>query len=212
MAQENDSRDVSTLLRQRAELQARVQHLKAVLQEERARVQTVRQETIDLMKNASAEQVRELEEDAARSRGRLREKLQEIEHLMEVVRSCSLRAEQMVVEPLWPANRAIGIDSNVAFLLMPFEPTWAESVWEAIERALDKLAMQCVRADEKSRVVMIDIWKGLYECGVVLADLTDGNPNVAHEVGLADAIGKKVLLISQTKPEVLPFATSEVET
>ena len=33
--------------------------------------------------------------------------------------------------------------------------------------------------------------------GVIVADVTDGNPNVAYEIGLADVLGKEVILLCQ---------------
>ena len=59
--------------------------------------------------------------------------------------------------------------------------------------------MECHRADELlGRDVMLDVWTWICECGVVIADITDCNPNVMYELGLAEAIGKKIVLISQT--------------
>jgi len=51
---------------------------------------------------------------------------------------------------------------------------------------------------------MEDVWEGICRARVVIADLTAKNPNVAYEVGLADAIGKDVILLTQTEKEV-PF-------
>jgi len=65
--------------------------------------------------------------------------------------------------------------------------------------------MRCQRADEKDgRVVMDDIWEGINKARFVIADLTGKNPNVTYEVGLADVLGKKVILLSQT-PDDVPF-------
>jgi hypothetical protein len=40
---------------------------------------------------------------------------------------------------------------------------------------------------------------------VTVADLTGGNPNVAYEVGLADVLGKEVILISQESDVPVDF-------
>ncbi len=53
---------------------------------------------------------------------------------------------------------------------------------------------------------MEDIWSGICRARVVIADLTGNNPNVTYEVGLADVVGKDVLLLSQSSaPGTVPF-------
>jgi hypothetical protein len=47
------------------------------------------------------------------------------------------------------------------------------------------------------RVVAHDIWEGITGSSIIVADMTDGNPNVAYEVGLADVLGKRVILLCQ---------------
>jgi hypothetical protein len=51
---------------------------------------------------------------------------------------------------------------------------------------------------------MEDIWDGVRRARVVIADLTNKNPNVTYEVGLADVLGKDVIMLSQT-PDDVPF-------
>ncbi len=46
--------------------------------------------------------------------------------------------------------------------------------------------------------IMGDIWKMIQDAKVVLAELTSKNANVFYELGLAHAIGKPVVLISET--------------
>ena len=44
------------------------------------------------------------------------------------------------------------------------------------------------------------------EAGLVVADVTDRNPNVMYELGLIDAVGQDVILIGQSiRPDDLPF-------
>jgi nucleoside 2-deoxyribosyltransferase len=51
--------------------------------------------------------------------------------------------------------------------------------------------------------VMNQVWQGLRAADVIVADITGGNPNVMIEVGMAAALGKEVVVISQS--ESLPF-------
>jgi hypothetical protein len=51
---------------------------------------------------------------------------------------------------------------------------------------------------------MQDVWLYINQAGIIIGDLTTRNPNVFYEVGLAHAIGKKVILITQNMDDV-PF-------
>ncbi len=52
--------------------------------------------------------------------------------------------------------------------------------------------------------ILKDIVEGIYEASVVIADLTGLNANVFYELGLAHAMNKKVIIITQSITE-LPF-------
>ena len=51
---------------------------------------------------------------------------------------------------------------------------------------------------------MSDIWNAIYDARLIIADCTNRNPNVFYEIGVAHAIGQKVILITQNKDDV-PF-------
>ncbi|HEV7425168.1 MAG TPA: hypothetical protein VGQ46_02285 [Thermoanaerobaculia bacterium] len=51
---------------------------------------------------------------------------------------------------------------------------------------------------------MKDVWRNTRRCAVILADLTSRNSNVFYELGLAHAIGKPAVLISEALDDV-PF-------
>lgn len=52
--------------------------------------------------------------------------------------------------------------------------------------------------------ILQDIVEGIYNADVIIADLTGQNPNVFYELGLAHAMNKKVIIITQDLSE-LPF-------
>lgn len=112
----------------------------------------------------------------------------------------------MVVKPFW-STAAVQIDANAAILLMPFKKSWADDVCATVKRALESLGVTCLRADDLGGpVIMEDIWNRICECSIVIADLTDSNPNVTYEVGLADVVGQPAILMCQTTdPTTLPF-------
>ena len=45
--------------------------------------------------------------------------------------------------------------------------------------------------------IMDQVWQGIRGADAVVADITGQNPNVFYEIGLAHALGKEVILISQ---------------
>jgi hypothetical protein len=55
-----------------------------------------------------------------------------------------------------------------------------------------------------AQVVMSDIWRGILNADVVIADLTTRNPNVFYEVGLSHVIGKQMILLAQKDTDI-PF-------
>jgi hypothetical protein len=112
--------------------------------------------------------------------------------------------EMVVVNPRWPA-RGIHVEDDLCFLLMPYKEPWSDDAWALIRNIILTCGMRCVRADEQDgNLVMDDIWDGICRARVVVADLTAKNPNVTYEVGLADVLGKDVVLLSQTPTDV-PF-------
>jgi nucleoside 2-deoxyribosyltransferase len=115
------------------------------------------------------------------------------------------RLKQMtLVNPHWQRRR-VEVEDDLCFLLMPFRESWSDDLWALIEGTARHCNMRCERADEQDgRVVMNDIWEGISRARVVIADLTGKNPNVTYEVGLADVLGKEVVLLSQA-PHDIPF-------
>lgn len=65
---------------------------------------------------------------------------------------------------------------------------------------------ECVRADEIKEIgsIIRDIVSQLCDADLVIADLTDKNPNVFYELGVRHALGKPTILISQRIDDV-PF-------
>lgn len=109
-----------------------------------------------------------------------------------------------LVNPHWKGRDFI-VEEDLCFLLMPFNEPWSNDVWSLIDGLVKASGYRCSRADEKDgRIVMDDIWEGICKARIVIADLTGKNANVSYEVGLADVLGKEVILLSQTPADV-PF-------
>ena len=54
------------------------------------------------------------------------------------------------------------------------------------------------RNSEKPGLITNQIWNEIRKAEVVVADITDENPNVFYELGLAHALGKEVIMLSQS--------------
>ncbi|EMY76386.1 hypothetical protein LEP1GSC060_0076 [Leptospira weilii serovar Ranarum str. ICFT] len=114
------------------------------------------------------------------------------------------RKEELVVNPIFK-NRNFTLNKHYAFVLMPFTEIWSDLVWEKIKHQVTSLNFKCKRADDLSgHNVLEDIWTGINEANLIIADLTNKNPNVFYEIGIAHTLGKRVILITQDEG-TLPF-------
>lgn len=95
---------------------------------------------------------------------------------------------------------------GTCFILMPFKEPFGTYYNVIIEPAVQKAGLKAFRADSVflPRPIMADIWDMIQGAKVVLAELTGKNPNVFYELGLGHAIGKPIVLISETIDDV-PF-------
>ena len=92
------------------------------------------------------------------------------------------------------------------FVLMPFDEGFDLPYTELIRPAFEAAGYEVVRADDitNQRNILHDIVVAIHESDIVVADLTDANPNVYYELGLAHALERKVVLLSQY-PSDAPF-------
>ena len=92
------------------------------------------------------------------------------------------------------------------FVLMPFAPKMKPIYEDHIKKMCSRLRLSVNRADNffSSGQIIADIWSAINHCDVVLADLTGKNGNVFYELGIAHAIGKKAILMSQNINDI-PF-------
>lgn len=97
---------------------------------------------------------------------------------------------------------------NVCFVLMPYSQQWSSNTRRAIANAIKSQGLLFRIADEEDgRHVMEDVWRGICEGTIIIADLSTSNPNVMYEVGMADVLGKEVILLTQDAKD-LPFDLS----
>ena len=103
-------------------------------------------------------------------------------------------------------ERPRGAPEETCFVIMPFGG-WFDQYYETIyEPAIKSSGLEPRRADDLYRPSSIvhDIWSLTKEAKIVLADLTDKNPNVFYELGLAHAMAKPAILVTASLSDV-PF-------
>lgn len=98
------------------------------------------------------------------------------------------------------------VKKPTAFVIMPFDTDFDEFYEDFIKGNLEKLGYKVIRADniESQRNILHDIVSSLYSSDLIIADLTSSNPNVFYELGLAHALKKRVILLTQELSDV-PF-------
>ena len=97
--------------------------------------------------------------------------------------------------------------SDTCFVVMPFEAPQGDYYAKIYEPAIQKAGLTPVRADTEifgSGKIMDQIWAGINEAKVLVAELTTRNANVFYELGLAHALEKPVVLVSSNEDDV-PF-------
>jgi hypothetical protein len=95
---------------------------------------------------------------------------------------------------------------RICFVIMPYGPSWFQSIYDAISHAARAARYTCSIANDIASAggIMNQVWDSIRKADAIVADLTDNNSNVLYETGIAHALGKDVVLITQDVKE-LPF-------
>ena len=97
--------------------------------------------------------------------------------------------------------------SDTCFVMMPFAKPLGDYYAKIYEPAIIKVGLKPIRADNDifgTGKIIDQIWDGINSAKVLVAELTDRNPNVYYELGLAHALKKPVVLICSNEEDV-PF-------
>jgi hypothetical protein len=91
------------------------------------------------------------------------------------------------------------------FLIIPFSPEF-EDIYQAVRQAVDEANHTLIRADELSGTghITSQIRDTIKTADIIIADVTNANPNVMYEFGFAQSLEKPVITICQ-KGEPIPF-------
>jgi hypothetical protein len=98
------------------------------------------------------------------------------------------------------------VSKETCFVISPFGEPFDTYFSHIVKPAIEESDMLAVRGDSLYRPtsIMDDIWEGIRDARFLIAELTGRNPNVFYELGLAHALSKPVILISQSIEDV-PF-------
>ncbi len=98
------------------------------------------------------------------------------------------------------------LDPQLCFVLMPFDEKFQALYDDHIKPSVERAGLRCERADDVRGTSLItwDIWERVNRARFLVAELTDQNPNVFYELGLAHALSKEVILITQSM-DFVPF-------
>lgn len=104
-------------------------------------------------------------------------------------------------------------EKKKCFVIMPFSSTktcsedeWSEVFERVIKPAVEKSGFnyECCRAKLCSGSIIEHILDNLNRSDLVIADITDRNPNVLYELGVRHTLGGATVVIAQNKKDV-PF-------
>ena len=93
-----------------------------------------------------------------------------------------------------------------AFVLMPFSEAFTDTYEVAIRPACEAAGSYAERVDEQifSGSIMDRVYNQISKADIVVADMSERNPNVFYEVGYAHALAKTTILVTKTESDI-PF-------
>ena len=97
------------------------------------------------------------------------------------------------------------VEPDLVSAMMPFDAAFAD-VYGSIQNAAGELELRCARADDiwEAPAIIQDIVSLIDRSRVIICDCTGRNANVFYEAGIAHALGREVILITQNDADI-PF-------
>lgn len=103
------------------------------------------------------------------------------------------------------ANITNEIDDELIFVLTPFNKKY-ENQYSVIKNLVTNLGFKCSKGDDSnlSSNILAHITEQIARSRLVIANISGRNPNVFYELGLAHALGKPVIIVSESLSDI-PF-------
>ena len=97
------------------------------------------------------------------------------------------------------------IEPTLMSAMMPFHPSF-DAVYAALREVAEQVGLRCRRADDiwENPAVIQDVVSLIDRSRIVVCDCSERNPNVFYEIGIAHALGREVVLITQSESDI-PF-------
>jgi hypothetical protein len=100
------------------------------------------------------------------------------------------------------------LSGKTIFVVMPFSPTASCKNWDIVFKhvfhpAIKACGYTCERAKPSTGNLTESIIGNLRNARIVLADITDQNPNVFYELGIRHSLSKRTIIIAQ-KSSMIP--------
>jgi hypothetical protein len=125
--------------------------------------------------------------------------------ILDVSKDTSIEASDDRLKKL---GKQVSIKStDTCFVMMPFANPIGTYYTTIYEPAIQKAGLTPIRADADifgTGKIIDQIWQGINTSKILVAELTNRNPNVFYELGLAHALNKPVVLICSNESDV-PF-------
>ena len=120
--------------------------------------------------------------------------------------------DSYVIYPKQLRKQTVPVEKNRCFFLMPFSQEF-DVIYGTIKQALNDFEYICNRADEimGSTPIIAKILNEIMRSQYIIVDLTNSNPNVFYELGIAHTVkeARNVLLLKQKYFKV-PFDISHL--
>jgi hypothetical protein len=113
---------------------------------------------------------------------------------------------EKIPSPLTSKEPRIREFLDTCFVMMPFGPWFDRYYQEIYALAIREAGFEPIRADELFHTgsVVEQIWEQIEKSKLLLADLSERNPNVFYELGLAHA-ARKPVVFTASKVDDVPF-------
>lgn len=111
------------------------------------------------------------------------------------------------------ASALLTSSSNLCFVLMPFGPSFDNIYRKLIQPVVGEAGLEALRADQiyAPGLIMEQIRSAIQQARLCITDLTGRNANVLYELGIAQTLGKSVVLMTQSMADV-PFDVAQHRT
>lgn len=164
----------------------------------------------DVFRQSIEKQITELSKQLSTSEDRF----QSINHLLIDAQPSNknIASESSDFLSLVGVNKEVETDKKLIFVLTPFHNEF-ESSYHVIKEVVEDIGLKCSRGDDAtvSHNILGHIIQEMLRAKLIIANISGRNSNVFYELGIAHALGKPVLLVSETA-EAIPFDLSHIRT